>query len=56
VDAINLDGGDSSCLIADYLTVNTLSDSMGLKPLTNAILVVDKFKKKDIQLEIASTY
>jgi len=46
VDAINLDGGGSSCLIANNLTVNTPSDPTGMRPITSAILVVDKFKKK----------
>jgi len=46
VDAINLDGGGSSCLLADYQIVNSPSDKTGPRPVTSAILVVDKHKKK----------
>jgi exopolysaccharide biosynthesis protein len=45
-EAMNLDGGGSTCLFANNRIVNRPSDLTGPRPVVSAILIRDRFKKK----------
>jgi exopolysaccharide biosynthesis protein len=50
VHAMNLDGGGSTNLFANGLTINRPSDASGPRPVVSAVLVRDRYKKKLIEL------
>lgn len=45
-DAMNLDGGGSTCLFANNKILNRPSDAGGPRPVVSAVLIRDKFKRK----------
>ena len=46
LDAMNLDGGGSTCLYANNQVINRPSDPAGPRKVVSAILIRDKYKKK----------
>jgi exopolysaccharide biosynthesis protein len=50
VHAMNLDGGGSTNLFANGLTINRPSDGTGPRPVVSAVLVRDRYKKKQTNL------
>jgi exopolysaccharide biosynthesis protein len=52
LDAMNLDGGGSTCLFANNRIINRPSDPTGPRKVVSAILIRDKYKKK-LQLSTA---
>ena len=46
-DALNLDGGGSTLLYANHFILTKYSDSVP-RPVVSAILIRDKYKKKNI--------
>lgn len=48
--AMNLDGGGSTNLYANKVTINRPSDATGPRPVVSAVLLRDKYKKKSLNL------
>lgn len=48
--AMNLDGGGSTNLYANGKTVNRPSDATGPRPVVSAVLIRDRYKKKNSNL------
>ena len=49
-NAMNLDGGGSALLYANNRIINRPSDSEGPRPVVSAILIRDRYKKKENSL------
>lgn len=45
-DAMNLDGGGSTCLFANNVIINKPSDATGPRPVVSAIVLRDRYKPK----------
>jgi exopolysaccharide biosynthesis protein len=45
-DAMNLDGGGSTCLFANSRIINRPSDATGPRPVVSAIVMRDRYKPK----------
>lgn len=52
IHAMNLDGGGSTNLFANGRTINRPSDSTGPRPVVSAVLVRDKYKKKQNRISV----
>jgi len=46
-DALNLDGGGSTAMIANGYLTNRPADKTGYRPVTSAVMIVSKSKKAD---------